>query len=192
MDTLDPGEWFILRCASADTLKVARQLEKRGFDVWTPIERKYGRKPRTRAHFDKEFALMPSYLFAAVYDLPSLQTLADLPTSDTPRFTLFRYAGGVPLIADKELNELRSHESELQRKYELRVRSGKKGPKFDAGQIVRVKEGGFAGLDGIVQGQQGQFTLVSVNGFASTIKIASCLLGLDSVSAETGDAALAA
>jgi transcription antitermination factor NusG len=175
-DILDLGSWFILRCASADTLKVADHLQKRGFDVWTPIERKYGRKPRTRAPFDKEFALMPSYLFAAMDDLPSLQQLADLPTSDTPRFTLFRYAGGVPLIDDNQLDALRAEESRLQRVYEKHSAKGKTGPKFEGGEVVRLQEGGFAGLEGTVIEQQGQYTLVSLAGFHQPIKIASLLL----------------
>jgi transcription antitermination factor NusG len=175
-DILDLGSWFILRMASADTLKVADQLAKRGFDVWTPIERKRGRKPRTRAQFDKSFALMPSYVFANMHHLAELQRMADLPSSDTPRFTLFRYAGGVPLIADDQLAALRGEETRLQRVYEKQVAKGAKGPKFNAGQIVRLQEGGFAGLSGEVVEQQGQFTLVSIDGFHAPIKIASLLL----------------
>jgi transcription antitermination factor NusG len=175
-DILDLGSWFILRMASADTLKVADQLAKRGFDVWTPVERKRGRKPRTRSHFDKQFALMPSYVFANVHHLAELQGMADLPTADTPRFTLFRYAGGVPLIDDSQLAALRAEEDRLQRVYERQVAKGKRGPKFTGGEIVRMKEGGFAGLEGTVVEQQGQFTLVSIDGFHAPIKIASLLL----------------
>lgn len=175
-DILDLGSWFILRMASADTLKVAEQLTKRGFDVWTPVERKRGRKPRTRAHFDKSFALMPSYVFANMHHLAELQSMADLPTADTPRFTLFRYAGGVPLIDDTQLAALRYEEDRLQRIYEKQVAKGKRGPKFDAGHIVRLQEGPFMGLQGEVVEQHGQFTLVSIDGFHAPIKIASLLL----------------
>ena len=176
METLDLGSWFILRCASADTLKVAGQLEKRGFDVWTPVERKHGRRPRTRAEYDKTFALMPSYVFANMHHLAELQGMADLPSADTPRFTLFRYAGGVPLIADDQLGALRAEEGRLQAVYARHVAKGKRGPRFTGGEIVRLQEGGFAGLEGTVIEQQGQFTLVSLAGFHQPIKIASLLL----------------
>lgn len=178
METLDLGSWFILRCASADTLKVASQLEKRGFDVWTPVERKRGRKPRTRAHYDKTFPLMPSYVFVSVHDITAVQRLAVIPSADTPRFTIFQHGGGIPLIADAQLDALRAEESRLQAIYAKQVAKGKKGPKFDAGHIVRISEGPFAGLGATVQEQQGQFTLVNLDGFNQPIKIASILLGV--------------
>jgi transcription antitermination factor NusG len=176
LETLDLGGWFILRMASSDTLKVAEQLTKRGFDVWTPVERKRGRKPRTRQHFDKVFPLMPSYAFANLHHLADLQSMADLPSADTPRFTLFRIKQGVPLIADEQLDALRAEETRLQRVYERQVAKGKRGPKFDAGHIVRLQEGPFMGLEGEVVEQHGQFTLVSIGGFNAPIKIASILL----------------
>ena len=176
-DTLDLGSWFILRMASSETLKVAAALEKRGFEVWTPVERKRGRKPRTRAHYDKTFPLMPSYVFASVHDMIDLQRLAAIPSADTPRFTIFQHGGGIPLIADDQLDALRAEETRLQAIYAKQVAKGKKGPKFDAGHIVRISEGAFGGLSGTVTEQAGQFTLVSIDGFNQPIKIASILLG---------------
>ena len=175
-DILDLGSWFILRVSSSDTLGLLRSLIASGFDAWTPIERKRGRMPRTKATYDKEFALMPSYVFVNVHHLAEIQHLAMLPPRNMPRFTLFQYQGGVPLIADDQLDALRSEEGRLQGIYERLCRKGKKGPKFNPGQVVRIDEGGFAGMEGIVEDQQGQFTLVNFDGFNSPIKIASLLL----------------
>lgn len=176
-ETLDLGSWFILRMASNDTLSVAKGLSKAGFDVWTPIERKKGKMPRTRTAYDKEFALMPSYVFVNIHHLAEIQHMALLPPRNMPRFVLFQHNGGVPLIADNQLDALRSEEGRLQGIYERQCRKGKKGPKFDPRTLVRVAEGdAFAGMEGVVEDQQGQFTLVNFAGFHSPIKIASVLL----------------
>lgn len=175
-DILDLGGWFILRMASSDTLSLARALTRAGFDVWTPIERKRGKMPRTRTTYDKEFALMPSYLFVNIHHLAEIQHMAMLPPRNIPRFVLFQCQGGVPLIGDDQLDALRAEEKRLQGIYERQCRKGKKGPKFNAGTLVRIEEGGFAGLDGVVTEQQGQFTLVNFTGFNAPIKVQSILL----------------
>ncbi len=186
---LDLGTWFIVRMAGQDTLRVVSYLKRRGFEAWTPIERKQGRMPRTKASFDKEFALMPSYAFASVHDLNQIHHLAMMPANDRPRFSVFQHRGGVPLIADNQLDALRGEEGRLLRVYEKLCRRGKKGPRFTAGDTVRLIEGPFAGLDGIVEDQQGQFTLVSLRGFHSAIKIQSLLLLDESAKGEMDIAA---
>ena len=193
LDTLDLGEWFILRCASADTIKLTEHLKRKGYDVWTPIQRKLGRRPRTRAHFDKEVPIMPSYVFANMHHLAELHHMATVPhISEVPAFCLFQSrAGLVPLIADDQLDALREYETTERAKYQRQVAKSKPAPKFDTGAIVRLQEGPFAGLDGEVVEQHGQFTLVSFGGFHAPIKIASCLLLDDSV-LEQSDAARAA
>lgn len=175
-DTLDLGAWFILRMASSDTLGVLKALSKAGYDAWTPVERKKGKMPRTRTEYDKEFALMPSYVFVSVHHLPEIQHLAMLPPRNVPRFTVFQHQGGIPLVADDQLDALRAEEGRLQTVYERACRKGKRGPKFNPGHIVRIDEGGFMGMEGVVESQQGQFTLVSFEGFHAPIKIASILL----------------
>ena len=176
-DTLDLGAWFILRMASSDTLGVHRGLTKAGYDTWTPIERRKGKMPRTRTAYDKEFALMPSYVFVNVHHVAEIQHLAMLPPRSIPRFTVFQYNGGIPLIADDQLDALRSEEARLQAVYERACRKGRKGPKFNPGQNIRIEEGPFMGMDGVVEDQQGSFTLVNFAGFHAPVKIASILLG---------------
>lgn len=181
-ETLDLGSWFILRCASVDTLKLADQLRKRGHDVWTPIQRKRGKRPRTRTTFDKEFAVLPSYVFANTHDLPGIARLATIPTADTVRFTLFRTLdGGLPLIDDNQLAALRWHEEKLQKQYEAAIRKGIRAPRFNAGHTVTLSGGGFDGLEATVIEHKGQFALVDIPGFAEPVKIASLLLLEDGV-----------
>lgn len=181
---LDLGSWCILRMASADTLRVFKSLSDAGLGVWTPIERKIGRMPRTRTQFDKEAPLMPSYVFGRVEHISELLRLAMIPNRQHPRFSVFRYRDGIPLIADDELECLREAEGHKRRVFEKWRRRGTKGPKLNPGDVVRMTEGAFAGLSGIVEDTQGQFTLVSIDGFHKPIKVASLLLA-GSVAQET-------
>lgn len=177
-NTLDLGSWVILRMASADTLRVAKSLTEAGLCVWTPIERRIGRMPRTRSRYDKEAALMPSYVFGRVEHLSELLRLAMIPHREHPKFSVFRYQGGVPLIADEQLDALRNEEERTARVFDKWKRRGTKGPILALGTEVKVPEGPFAGFPGIVQDVQGQYTLVdfSIFGKPTTIKVASILL----------------
>lgn len=179
-ETLDLGSWCILRMASADTLRLVEALERLGFEAWTPTERKFARIPRRKARRDKSCALMPSYAFGHVRDLNQLLHHSMLPTRDHPAFSVLRHRGGVPLIADEELAALREEEARLFGVFERLKRRGQKGPSFARGAGVRLTEGPFAGLSGIVEGAQGQYTLVSFAGFHKPLKISSLLLLPDS------------
>lgn len=181
---LDLGAWCILRMGSAQTISVATALRSAGFEVWTPVERTIRRTPISRTRFEKEHALMPSYVFAHVRHIVDLARLAMMPGPDHPRFTMFKHQGGFPLIADCELDALRQFEQRRHDVFEKQRRKGLKGPVFERGQEVRVPEGGFAGLTGVVQDQQGQYTLVSFAEFHKPIKIASILLADEKVSTE--------
>lgn len=175
-DTLDLGSWFILRTASSDTLRVHRNLSNYGMATWTPIERRFGRMPRTKARFEKEIALLPSYVFAKVEHLEEILRIALLPNKDIGRFSVFHHKGGIPLIADNQLRGLRAEETRVMGIFERLKRKGIKGPQIDKGAVIRMDEGPFAGLCGVVEGQQGQNTLVSFSGYHRPIKIASLLL----------------
>jgi hypothetical protein len=174
---LDLSSWFILRMASTDTIKVVDYLCKRGFSAWTPIQNKRGKRPRSRTAFDKRLAMMPSYAFANVHDLPEIGRIASMVSADTPRFTLFRTAdGALPLLKDGTLDGLRFQEEKLQRQYEVAVAKGKPSPKLAEGYTAVLRGGGFDGLEATVIEQKGEFALVDIPGFHKPIKVASLLL----------------
>lgn len=180
-EELDLGSWCILRMASADTLSVMDALALKGFEVWTPVDRRIGRMPRTRKEYDKRFALMPSYVFAHVSGMDELLRLAMLPSKDVPRFSMFRHQGGFPLIAEADLSELRSEEKRRLGIFERWRISRMKAPIFSPGTEVLMAEGGFAGLLGKVVGSQGRYTLVDIPGFDQPLKISSLLLSEQSL-----------
>jgi transcription antitermination factor NusG len=177
-NTLDLGSWIILRMSSGDTLKVAASLTAAGLEVWTPIERSIGRMGVSRTRIRKEAAMMPSYAFGRVEHIDELLRLAMTPRREHPRFTVFHHKGGVPLIADDQLDAIRGEEVRSHRLFERFRRRGKKGPKLEPGSEVKLPDGPFAGFTGIVEDQQGQFTAVGLTIFGKpvTIKVASLLL----------------
>lgn len=178
MNTLDLGQWVILRCASADTLKLCKSLSDEGLHVWSPVERKMGRMRKTRDRFFKEAALMPSYVFASAPQLDAFRLLEVEWPRRHPGFSLYRFKGCIPLIADDQLDGLREEENRIGRVFDRAQRRGRKGPKLAPGTAVRLPDGPFAGISGIVEDVQGQYTLVDIDVFgkATTIKVASLLL----------------
>jgi hypothetical protein len=180
-DTLDLGSWCILRMASGDTLRLAKSLSDAGLTVWTPVERKIGRTAASRTRIREDVAMMPSYAFGRVEHVDELLRLAMIPQREHPRFSVFHRRGGIPLIADDQLDAVRSEVERSQRLFERFKRRGKKGPKLSVGSEVRLPDGPFAGFTGVVEDQQGQFTAVGLTIFGKpvTIKVASLLLAPD-------------
>jgi len=187
-DILDLGSWFILRMASADTLKVADQLAKRGFDVWTPVRKVLGKPRKDGEPNERRHAVTPGYVFANLHHMPEIDGLASVPSNDLPRFTLFRTAyGDAPLIGDRALDGLREKEGEMQRDYEMAVAKSKPLPVFKAGHVSALRGGGFDGLDATVIEHRGKFVLVDIPGFNMPIEVSSLLLLGDEVCAKQSE-----
>lgn len=177
-DVLDLGSWCILRMSSADTLRLLKSLRGAGIEAWAPIEKRAATMPRTGAPFDKERAMMPTYVFAPVEHVDELLRLEHAQRRAHPKFTVFRHRGGIPLIADDQLDALRDEEARKGRVFEKWKRKGMKPPKLIKGTEVRLPDGPFAGYTGIVERTQGQFTIVgaTILGKAVEIQVASLLL----------------
>lgn len=175
---LNLGSWCILRMNSGDTLRLVRSLTNAGLTVWTPVERKVFRMRRDRSRIYKEAALMPSYVFGRVEHLTELLRLAMMPGGEHPRFSVYHHQGGVPLIADDQLDALRAEEDRMSRVFAKWQRRGKKGVPLAPGTEVRLTDGPFAGFPGVVEDAQGQYTMVSfmIFGKPVSIKVASILL----------------
>lgn len=176
--TLDLGSWCILRMAGGSTLPLVRSLNRAGIEAWAPVERRAAKMPRTGAAFDKEIALLPSYVFAAVGHVDELLSLEHSPKRAHPKFFVFRHNNGVPLVADDQLDALRSEEARKVRVFDKWRRRVTKGQKLERGTMVKMPDGPFQGFSGIVEDHQGQFTVVATSIFGKPveIKVASCLL----------------
>lgn len=162
------SDWCILQTQGPRTLALAESLCRSGFDVWAPVKTIQKRRPRSNQRRDMSVALLPGYVFARVEYLTDLLMEASHPVSQHPAFKVFKYGGRFPLVSERSLDSLR--------KIERRSLPEKVARQFKNGETVRITEGGFAGLTGIVKTGNGRYTMVLFPGFSMPIKVKSMLL----------------
>lgn len=179
------GAWCILRTSSGKTLPLARSLAAAGFEVWTPVLTRKRRRARSKVTVEQEGAMMPTFVFARAAHLPELIALRSQPISRHPSFSIFRWVGRTPLIADGDMAALRDVEDqEYERVRRAALRAQRKA--FPVGERVRVVEGTFGGMTGIVERGDSKEAFVNFGG-QMRVRVATWLLASDAV---TGDLAL--
>lgn len=168
-------KWCILRTSGPRTLPLWRSLVEAGYDAWTPVTMVQKRKGRSRERIDIDAPIMPTFVFARAQHVPDLVAAASSPINPHPAFSLFRYGGRIPILADREIEALRTAEGRAHL-----ARRKKERHTFAAGTAVSVPEGPFAGLSGVVeQAGDGKYALVCFGEFR--LKIATFLLRDDTV-----------
>lgn len=167
--------WCILRCAGPRTLKVAASLAAGGLDVWTPSETREQRRGRARERVECEVPIMPTFVFARAIAVGQLVDILSSPLNPHPPFSIFRFQGRIPVVADRDIAGLRQAE---ERGRVRRLRSERRV--IPVGTNIRMTEGGFAGISGVVEAGNGKFALVAFGG-SFRVKIATFLLRTDEV-----------
>ncbi len=137
--------WCILRTSGGKTLALADSLGKAGFEVWTPrkvLDRK--RSKKTGAP-EVEIAITPTFVFARSRHVGQLSMERARQATAHPGFSIFRFAGRIPLIADIDIIGFRAEEeaANLARR-KIRHRD------IEPGQRVAFKEGIYAGMTGVI------------------------------------------
>ena len=160
--------WCVLRVGGGRTLVLATSLASAGYEVWTPSRTQNRMVPRSKVRREIMVPIMPTFVFARADRLADLMVLAAAPVKEQPAFSVFRHYSKIPLIADGALEALRTAERRA-------VPAGKRLA-FKAGANVRVPEGSFGGMSGVVEDSQGQFTLVCFPGWRVPVKIDTFLL----------------
>jgi transcription antitermination factor NusG len=181
-----PDDWCILRMSGPRTLTLTRSLADAGIEAWTPTATRLIRVPRSRAKRERDFPIMPTFVFVRARHLAELRRCLSLPSNPHPAFSIFRHGGGIPLIADGEIGSVRAieeqgqHERQRARDREADAARRAKRHHVAVGSEVEIPEGGFAGLTGIVEESDGRFALVCFGG-SLRVKVASFLLASDEV-----------
>jgi transcription antitermination factor NusG len=160
--------WCILRTSGRKTILLADSLKRHGVEAWTPREIRKQRLPRSRAVEERTIAIMPTFVFARASHLGYLANETQNYKSPHPQFSVQLYQNRFPLIADGELRALRDAERKT---IPLEKVSG-----YNPGDIVRIGQGGFAGLSGIVQTSDGKHTMIAFSGSKLAVKISTLLL----------------
>lgn len=186
-------DWCILRVSAPSTIRLAKSLVEAGFDAWTPIETvkpvphqpREGERRRPPRKLPETITrpLYQTFVFARADRLLDLIALAHSPSltyqvwdSDKrrmvlkghPYFTLFRYAGTYPTIPDAALDPVR--------KIAARRKPRGKPREFKPGDRVKLTEGAWAGLNGVVRRKAGKLLEVVFEGFAQSAQFHPDLL----------------
>lgn len=167
--------WCILRTSGGNTLSLARSLRKAGFEVWTPEKVHRRRRPRSKETIDIDLPILPTFVFARADRVADLQAAAVAVISPHPAFSIFRHAGRIPLVADREVRGLRDEE-ERARIAHLRGQRRE----VALGSRVQVDSQAFGGLTGVVEASDGKHAMVSFGG-SFRVKIEAWLLRTDEV-----------
>lgn len=179
--------WCILRMSGPRTLMVATSLAAAGIDAWTPTTTRLIRIPRSKAKRERDFPIMPTFVFVRASHLPELRRCLAMPSNPHPAFSVFRHAGRIPLIANRDIANLQAVENlGIEQRRQARQReldAARRATRHHVpiGSAVTVQEGGFEGLTGIVEESDGRFALVCFGG-RLRVKVASFLLDGDAVS----------
>lgn len=169
--------WVILRTNTMRTLPLMRSLQAAGIEAWTPArtERRAGRGRQRKQVTQFDVAITPTFVFVPEVNLSELQRIRDLPASPHPSFRVLRHLDRVPLVSEASLAPLRAAEQRF-------ARSLLKSTRFrvEAGTSVRMKEGAFEGMTGIVERSGDRETVVNF-GHGFVVSIASWIMGTNAV-----------
>ena len=173
--TAAPGPWCILRTSPGRTLGLMTALAAAGYEAWTPRQTQIRRRPRSRATIELDVPIAPTFVFARAVHVRDLAAVEAMPVTGFPAFTLFRHAGRIPLVGDREVEGLRQAE-ERARVQAMRT----KRKRLVMGQTVRIVEGVGEGMVGTVEQGGDKFALVAF-GTTFRMQIATWLLSADDV-----------
>jgi transcription antitermination factor NusG len=175
--------WLILRCANCKTLELAASLCNAGFEAWAPAETIVLKPRRGNKRVEVRQPLMASFVFARADRLTDLLNLSHSPTLNYriwdsgqrrmvtrghPYFRVFRLFGEFRFVPDAHLAGLR--------KLDLQRRPKGKARPFAPGSQVRITEGGFEGLVGVVEECRGDYATVTIDDWGISPKVATWLL----------------
>lgn len=115
----DVGDrWCILRTSGGRTLPLARSLQAAGIEAWTP-SRTFLRRVPGKANTKKEatVAILPTFVFARAVHVGDLAAIAVDPASNHPAFSVFRFAGRVPMLGAHDVGGLQAAHAEADAAY---------------------------------------------------------------------------
>ena len=178
--------WCILRTRGGSTLKLASSLADSGVEAWTPTATITKRKGRARDRVDAPMPILPTFVFVKSVYVSELQRICALVMSPHPAFSIFRYLNRIPVLSDRDISSLKDAEDRAtmdHRKQQRKV--------VPIGTHVRLDDGAFAGLPGVVEQSDGKSAIVAF-GSNFRVEIATWLLPQDLLEASVSNSDTAA
>lgn len=185
-------DWCILRTASSRTLLLAEALAKDGYEVWTPVDTVRRSRPRSKAVREVIVPILPAFVFARYDQLSALLALSRSPgmihqvwdtdlrrmvSRGCPYFSPLLDNGRSPSVSDASLAPLRALERQLRERAERACEAARRkgpAPQFAAGEIVRIPDGPYEGLDlQVVEANAGKTVKLAHPSWLWTIEISA-------------------
>ncbi|CAN5575747.1 hypothetical protein BH10PSE14_BH10PSE14_06570 [soil metagenome] len=111
------SRWCILRTSGGKTLELATSLLAAGFEAWTPRrttkQPKRGIKLRQgmkRPMVEVDAPILPTFVFVRANQVDELALAVANPARPHPAFSIFHFAGRVPLVSDRDVAGLQEEE----------------------------------------------------------------------------------
>lgn len=142
------GQWVILKCSGAQTLRLAQSLAWASIEAWSPAETQTARKAGSRSRRPQRVPIMPTFVFARAEHLFDLLRIHEAPASPHPKFSFLRTVGELSYCPDSALAHLRVAEMKGRAPEEVR--------KWEVGDEVHYTGSGFEGLVGTVERTKGK------------------------------------
>lgn len=176
------SDWIILRTSGRHTIKLTESLNRDGLTAWTPVHVYRRRAVDRKTIIEITEPFLASFVFAQLRHLHELLSLSEELVKPYPDFSVFRHFNEIPVVVDQELAALRQVEEQSRRRVEGERRRGERRRKirFSPGEKLRMDSGAFAGMDGIVEKDDGRFVLVCFG--KKTVKIDSFHLPEETIS----------
>ena len=177
-------DWVILRVASRQTMRLAQSLGEIGMDAWTPTESIIRKARRSHPREERTEALMPSYVFARAQHQPDLIALTHSPSlqyrvwNPEKRRMAVRGHPHFWLMQGQDTPFASVSEAQLSplRRISERRRPKQSTAPLNNGDRIRMTEGCYAGLYGVVEDSRGPFPEVLLDGWAIPVRLAKWLL----------------
>lgn len=172
-------QWAILRCSNCKTLELAASLTDAGFEAWSPAETISRRARSGNKRQEVRQPLIASFVFAKADRLEDLLALSHSPTlnyrvwdSELRRMVV----RGHPYFRVSHLRHVPDAQLASLRTIEHKRRPKGKARAFNKGDPVRITEGSFAGLNGVVDECRGDYAMIVLDDWSVPAKVATWLL----------------
>jgi hypothetical protein len=185
-EKISDDRWCILRTSGLRTLALTKSLVEGDIEAWTPTRIVTDRALRCRKRVEREVAIAPTFVFAKARHLGDLACMRTLPVNPHPSYSIFTYAGRIPLVTNSEIVGLRDEEErnqvahaamkERQRQEDAREVRRKDRRDFPDGTPVKTSRQAFQGMTGIIEQSKGNYALVMFPGWSRSVKIDTCEL----------------
>lgn len=161
-------DWFVLRTAPANTLRLAQSLAWANIEAWSPAETLVERRGESRTRRQKRIPVIASFVFVRTKHLMDVLAIREAPSNPHPDFRFMRHMGEMSFLPDSHLDPLRVAEQKGKPIEQAR--------RWKAGDKVRYPASGFEGLTGTVERSKGKSVWVSFPRMAWPVETSAFLL----------------